>query len=697
MKTYTLLQLLDEHSKIEIPIIQRNYVQGDNGRIRRTFTEYLMTALIEHRSVELDFVYGSVRGEVFIPLDGQQRLTTLWLLHCYLLPTAQEERKAELVGRLQGLVYETRPAAKDFCTYLLRAYSSYSDDDAGLLTQPSAYIQNKSWFDPEWRKEATVKAMLGMLDEFAQWHDRLVAGGVTISALSEEKLISFYYLPIQNFGLTNDLYIRMNARGEQLTPFEHFKSSLYKALADYPRLAEIKDKMEHQWVEDLWDYRGDKYVIDTPFMHFLDFVNEVTHIKLHGAGNPEDYKALDSYTEISFIQELYGQEDKSAADRLIASLDSISELKKIEVSGLYQRKSFREAILGKVMQGKLDNADERVLLYSALAYIQQHKTLEGIEPFLRVVRNLSLNTNKRMRELPQIYPTIDRLVQHRDIYAYLAGAPERLKGLSVPQQAEEEWKAKLRLARDEFSSLLDEVEDYFDGKIDFILLTLLGLPLKEERKEENWIDADLKGLDLSLLSQVFKAYEDLERKDRFASIFGDLLLTDVYQHDTWRSRVVCNSKDWRRQQGLISWLISYVQSGLSPDIEKYCIQYERAKLKELISNSDGKLETLRNPKEQLFIYYVITCRLMGRGERDFFANGHNFGWITKEKGYVSLFTGGIENCRWFFETPPIYQTYDRQFRYNIGLQDKAALPPETVGSGRLREPLQKLREWAKEA
>lgn len=695
MKTYTLLQLLDEHGKIEIPIIQRNYVQGDNERIRRTFTEYLMTALIEHRSVELDFVYGSVRGEVFIPLDGQQRLTTLWLLHCYLLPTAEEERKAELVSRLRGLVYETRPAAKDFCVYLLNAYGSDSDDDAELLAQPSAHIQNKSWFDPEWRKEATVVAMLDMLDEFAQWHDQLVAGGVTISALSEEKLISFYYLPIQNFGLTNDLYIRMNARGEQLTDFEHFKSSLYKTLAGYPRLADLKDKMEHQWVEDLWDYRGDKYVIDTPFMHFLDFVNEVTHIKRHGAGNSEDYKALDSYTEISFIQELYGQKDTSAADYLIASLDSISELKKIQISGLYQRKSFGEAILGKVIQGKLDNADERVLLYSALAYIQQHKTVEGIEPFLRVVRNLSLNTNKRVRELPQIYPTIDLLVQHRDIYVYLAGVPERLKGLSVPQQAEEEWKAKLRLARNEFSSLLDEVENYFDGKIDFILLTLLGVPLKEERKEENWIDADLKGLDLSLLKQVFKAYEDLDKKDKFASIFGDLLLTDVYEHDTLRSRVICNSKDWRRQQGLIRWLISYVQSGLSPE-QKYCIQYERAKLKELITGCDGELETLRNPKEQLFIYYVITRRLMGRGESDFFANGYNFGWITKEKGYVSLFTDGIEDCKWFFDTPPIYQTYDRQFRYNIGLQEKAALPPETVGSGRPRAPLHKLIEWAEE-
>ena len=34
--------------------------------------------------MHLDFVYGSKKNNVFIPLDGQQRLTTLFLMHWYL-------------------------------------------------------------------------------------------------------------------------------------------------------------------------------------------------------------------------------------------------------------------------------------------------------------------------------------------------------------------------------------------------------------------------------------------------------------------------------------------------------------------------------------------------------------------------------------------------------------------------------------
>lgn len=695
MKTYTLLELLQEHHKIEIPIIQRNYVQGSDKRIRSPFVKYLIDALTTQRPVELDFTYGSERAGVFIPLDGQQRLTTLWLLHCYLLSTASAESREELVQQLSGLVYETRPSAKDFSLYLLKAYSNYSDEARKLWTSPSAYIRNKSWFDPEWRKEATIEAMLGMLDAFAEHHDTLVAHGVTIASLS---LIRFYYLPIQNFGLTNDLYIRMNARGEQLTSFEHFKSSLYKALLDYQRLAEIKEKMEHRWVDNLWSYRGNKYVIDAPFMHYLSFVNEVSHIKQHA--ETREYRVpapivqgQDPYTEVSFVQELYAQ-DLSAAERLIASYDSIAHLQAIDYPQLLQQKSFAESILGKVVRAKLESTDERILLYSALAYIQRYDGVEGIIPFLRVIRNLSVNTDKQMRDLPVLYATVDSLVQQRDIYAYLAGTTENLRGFNGSQQAEERWKAKLRLARSEASMLLDQIEDYFQGRIDFILLTLLGIKLTSGPAGELWSGAAPQALDLELLERLFQIYEQ-QSKDEFKSIFGDLLLTDVYRHDTWNSRVVCE-RDWVRRPGLIRWLMDYLQSEQASDLESYCRRYERTKLKGMIERTAGALETLRNPKEQLFVYYVISRRLLKTGVEGFFSKGRrNFGWIEREgkSGYSSLFTSGIKDCD---KEDLIYQIYRRYFRCNCGLQREAALPPERVGKERLQELRQQLLEWVKQ-
>lgn len=738
--TRTLLDLLKEWKKVEIPVIQRNYVQGSNTRIRAAFVRYLIDALIAHRRIELDFVYGAEQrngqanendnnsdNKVFIPLDGQQRLTTVWLLHCYLLPTASAEQKDAFSEVLQRFVYETRPSAKDFCRYLLEAYKACKDCNSPLLTAPSKYIKNKSWFDPEWKKEATVVAMLGMLDEFAQHRDRLLEAGVSFSALSDERLISFFHLAIEKFGLTNDLYIRMNARGEQLTDFEHFKSTLYKALGNYDGLSDIKDKMEHHWVDLLWEYRKEgEYVIDAPFMNFLSFVNEVTDIKLYkqNEGKKEDYKVLPSYTEIGFVEKLYEEHSTEAADRLVAYLDGIEQLKKIDYAGIFRKDdvfvSFQDGILKKVMQRKLESTDERILLYSALAFVAKFEgTAEelnaAIVPFLRVIRNLSVNTDKQMRDLQQIYSTVDHLVentlgQQRDIYTYLstlAAASVRLSGFSPIAQAEEEWKANLRIERSEFASLLDEMEDYFQGEIGFVLYALLDID--DEGKPRDWTKAEVNKLDFELLRKVFEAYKRLKKNPGLGTIRGDLFLTGVYYYNPWISRVVIHKK-WQRLQPLFQWIMAYVKSGL--ELKDYCKQYERVQLKRLVEgyykdHEDERLKAdaegywdaltkIRDPQQQLFIYYVITRRVMHKNENEFFGKGDNFGWLEKKEGYASLFTKGIKDCQWFSETSPTFQSYGGRFHHKKGVKRNAALPPEKEGREKLEQYFQKLQHWVAE-
>lgn len=40
-------------------------------------------SIISDKLINLDFIYGNLDGDTFLPLDGQQRLTTLFLLHWY--------------------------------------------------------------------------------------------------------------------------------------------------------------------------------------------------------------------------------------------------------------------------------------------------------------------------------------------------------------------------------------------------------------------------------------------------------------------------------------------------------------------------------------------------------------------------------------------------------------------------------------
>lgn len=79
---YTFWQLIEEYV-IEIPIIQRDYAQGREfekvEEVRNGFLEDIYDTIINDRHLDLDFVYGSLKeNKTFIPLDGQQRLTTLF-------------------------------------------------------------------------------------------------------------------------------------------------------------------------------------------------------------------------------------------------------------------------------------------------------------------------------------------------------------------------------------------------------------------------------------------------------------------------------------------------------------------------------------------------------------------------------------------------------------------------------------------
>ena len=129
---------------IEIPMIQRDYAQGRKnnkaGEIRKVFLSKLLDGINNvindnKLPLELDFVYGYLEGETFIPLDGQQRLTTLYLLHWYL--AFKERRLNELQEKFSKFTYQTRQSSEDF---LRKINTGLSDED-----YESIFLANKSF------------------------------------------------------------------------------------------------------------------------------------------------------------------------------------------------------------------------------------------------------------------------------------------------------------------------------------------------------------------------------------------------------------------------------------------------------------------------------------------------------------------------------------------------------------------------
>lgn len=213
-------------SSIIIPKIQRPYAQGRNNAACHYIRTKLLTDMFETLSqnelFELNFIYGIVRKTndkyVMELLDGQQRLTTLFLLHWYVANRELKDtpRSEELRRLLLGFVYETRYTSTIFCQKLARFYV-----DLDSIT-PSEAIQNAKWYFSSFDKDSTVEGMLTMLDAI---HEKYNQSGLTDLHTKLDK-IKFYVKSLGYFNLSEELYIKMNARGLQLTAFENFKADL---------------------------------------------------------------------------------------------------------------------------------------------------------------------------------------------------------------------------------------------------------------------------------------------------------------------------------------------------------------------------------------------------------------------------------------------------------------------------------------
>lgn len=308
--------------KIVIPIIQRDYAQGRIGKeyLRERFLGQLFAALQgDAKSLVLDFVYGSVEADTLYPLDGQQRLTTLWLLHWYLALCAGtlNEDKATL----QRFSYETRASSRTFCQKLCDINGKYKPKNHGIRS----FIRNQRWYYSIYDQDPTIQSMLRMLEGtdikdsneidimdgieeyYVKWKFTKDKALELLERLKdvENAPIKFYLLNMEdkNMPLTDDLYIKMNARGKILTDFENFKADLLKyKLDDRNYLISENDnfsvKMDTDWTDLFWLFRSTENQIDEIYMSFLNrfFLN--WHIA-NTTSKPEEITVGDLYKMLS--------------------------------------------------------------------------------------------------------------------------------------------------------------------------------------------------------------------------------------------------------------------------------------------------------------------------------------------------------------------------------------------------------------
>ncbi len=269
-KKISFLDFVTKYKRIRIPRIQRDYAQGrTNDKINEIRKMFVMTLMRVAKGIssqqELDYIYGSnisnSQGAAYEPLDGQQRLTTLFLLHWML------GSKHLLCDDMEHsvLTYETRITAQEFCDELVKhSASDYINEAKKAHCQPSQFIKTKGWFKWSWKFDPTIQSMLVMIDAI---YEEMSDVTDTEACLTRLNNITFKERELDDLGATDELFVKMNARGKQLSEFDILKSILEEELqiqktedrGDNTYYASDEDekqwrsKMDGEWIDLFWN------------------------------------------------------------------------------------------------------------------------------------------------------------------------------------------------------------------------------------------------------------------------------------------------------------------------------------------------------------------------------------------------------------------------------------------------------------
>lgn len=452
---YSFVDLVNEF-KIQIPILQRDYVQGRNTESVKEIRDNFVEDLVEHVSVEtdkilpLDFIYGYADEEfgkydreisknnieslletiknyslkenfklsyaisdekdivknLFIPLDGQQRLTTLFLLHFYVALKFKPERLTILKEKL---TYKTRKSSDKFCQELLQHATTLSH----YLPIANA-IQDSTWFLIGWKKDPTIEGVLVMLqtieNKFFSYTDRTTRLNYAFHNLFENPKIYFDFLDMNEQGFTDDIYLKMNSTGKELSDYDNFKSwfvtkveilleenNSYKTKKYFENW---KEKLDQEWYNLFW--KVDPIQADKLFFNFIKSILSYSLINLNEEEKfiKEKFEKLnsDSFLPLKFFEDnklisidnirvLFGVLEE-LSDEQSPFINTISE---IWSSNFSNGKTFKKALLTELLDLSLPHKLYFLSCFLLMVF-KPDLELSVFRKWLRVFRNIIYNT-----------------------------------------------------------------------------------------------------------------------------------------------------------------------------------------------------------------------------------------------------------------------------------------------------------------
>src|SRR5690606_35962910 len=376
----------------------------------------------------------------------------------------------------------------------------------------SELIIDSSWFFLSWKRDPTIKSMLTMLDAI---HQKFKDSPEVWNKLNN---ITFHYIELQNFGLSDDLYIKMNARGKPLTDFENFKAKFEQHIDKWENYSAPTKTFAHKidtvWTDLFWRYKEKieriddegrvtvEYRIDDHITNFIaatviNYYAQNLEIQLNEEDEEKVKKELEKKIKAKNVTDNAVKRERierrittlfnnpreitfndlptqGAFEYLVECFDRYSQNNSTELKFDVDLWKYCEDTLFKdIIQNKKLEWKNRAVFYAQTTYLlKTNLDRSSFNDWIRVVRNIIENST--INDVATYMSAVNLIRElsngWSDIYEYLTTNTVNARH-AESQVKEEIEKAKIIIAYPDAKQVIHVAEDthFCKGRIDFLL------------------------------------------------------------------------------------------------------------------------------------------------------------------------------------------------------------------------------------
>ncbi|SFH38600.1 DUF262 domain-containing protein [Modicisalibacter xianhensis] len=415
-------------------------------------------------SSNIGFIYAytdeQYLGRYFL-IDGQQRITSIYLLLLVLAARcgeAEEFNKYYRKGGSPVLDYRVRDATSLFLNRTVYL----------LLSDPEAEVTDQPWFLDGYKLDASISTMLSNINLIKAWLES--------SGLDEKRFFNFiqdytvfWYFDTNISAQGENLYIYLNARGEQVQENENLKANLLSHLNSEEE-KDLWGKRWEDWQDFFWRKREVVRGAPNPSADkgFNAFLACIAALKQYLSGNAKYLvrNNADSKVAGGVVSDILGLEDIEKYFLVLEYLDSYQQ----KFSNLYVYADWVGNCLKDIWdilnQDRTDwfvdysqpsvfssQTNNMVLVWGVVHWVAS--SIESNVPFevvFRGIRNFYLRYHNNVRAASHIKESVERLLRE----GFISNEPEK------EEYQRERWLARVKdeITKREFESLLWSIEDH---------------------------------------------------------------------------------------------------------------------------------------------------------------------------------------------------------------------------------------------